>query len=42
MQYNVHELTRIKPMKVKDYMPKFKTIELWYKYRYDHIQGLYA
>lgn len=28
MQDNVHELIRIKPMKVKDYKPKFKKIEL--------------
>ena len=28
MQDNVHELIKIKPMKVKDYKPLYKTIEL--------------
>lgn len=28
MQDNVHELITIKPMKVKDYKPLYKTIEL--------------
>lgn len=28
MQDNVHELIRIKPMKVKDYKPLYKTIQI--------------